>query len=57
MKNLSSADDKTFTRKVNITCIDEDGSGNWTTDAGQNPELRNAIFGGMLNEIAALAGD
>lgn len=54
MDNLSEVEDKTFSRKVTITCIDDD-SGNWTTDALSNSELRNAIFGGMLREIAALA--
>lgn len=57
MKNLSSAEDKTFTREIEINCSgpqDGDGDSTWTTDAKDNYQLRNAIMGGMLDEIAAL---
>ena len=53
MQNLSAVTDKTFTREVKVSCKEEDGS--WATNAAGNYELRDAILGGMLNEIASLA--
>ena len=55
MKNLSEAKEKTFFKNVEITCADTDGDGNLNTDAASNADLRDAIFGGMLTEIAHLA--
>lgn len=55
MKNLSRTEDKNFEQEVKITCTDSEGDGSWTTDAADNYALRNAIFGGMLDEIASIA--
>ena len=55
MTNLSEAKEKTFFRNVVITCADTDGDGKLNTDADTNRDLRDAIFGGMLTEIAKLA--
>ena len=52
--NLSKVKNKDYITDVTISCTqNEDGS--WETDAKSNLELRNAILGGMLNEIAGLA--
>ena len=52
--NLSKVKNKDYITEVTISCTqNEDGS--WETDAKSNLELRNAILGGMLNEIAGLA--
>ena len=52
--NLSKVKNKDYITEVAISCTqNEDGS--WETDAKSNLELRNAILGGMLNEIAGLA--
>ena len=54
-KNLSSAADKSYISETEIHCAEsEDGS--WHTDAKTNAAVKNAILGGMLNEIASLAG-
>ena len=54
-KNLSSAKDKSYITETEIHCAEsEDGS--WHTDAKTNTAVKNAILGGMLNEIASLAG-
>ena len=53
-RRLSNVKDKNYRAEVTVTCTQaEDGT--WETDAKNNTELRNAILGGMLNEIAGLA--
>ena len=53
-RRLSNVKDKNYKAEVTVTCTQaEDGT--WETDAKNNTELRNAILGGMLNEIAGLA--
>lgn len=54
LERLSSVEDKTFRQEVDILCTDTDGDGVWETDAGSNYKLRNAMLGGMLQEIASL---
>ena len=54
-RNLSSLNQKDYLTDVTINCYsDEEGS--WVTDARSNPDLLDAILGGMLNEIVGLAG-
>ena len=53
MKRLGSLELKTFDSTVKITCV-ETGDG-WQTDASSNLALRDALLGGMITEIAALA--
>ena len=54
-RNLSGAEDKDYISEVEIHCAGaEDGS--WHTDAKASTAVKNAILGGMLNEIASLAG-
>jgi hypothetical protein len=53
--NLSSIQEKTYISDVSITCT-KDEEGSWKTDARENKELRNAIFGGMIGEMRTLAG-
>lgn len=55
VKNLSEADTKDYAATVIVTCSDPEKDGNWKTDAGSNKALRDALFGGMLTEIASLA--
>ncbi len=55
MENLSSLESKGYYQDVDIVCIDALGDGAWQTDVSSNPELRNAILGGMPAEMAALA--
>ena len=54
-KNLSNASEKSYITETEIHCTEsEDGS--WHTDAKVSTAVKNAILGGMLNEIASLAG-
>ena len=54
-KNLSNASEKSYITETEIHCAEsEDGS--WHTDAKVSTAVKNAILGGMLNEIASLAG-
>lgn len=54
-RNLSNVQTKDYIADVDIKCTqDEDGA--WQTDAERNPDLKNAILGGMINEISSLAG-
>ena len=54
MENLSDVEDKTYSRIVEVNCTEKDGA--WSTDISGSRELRDALLGGMLNEIASLAG-
>ncbi|MBE6041855.1 MAG: hypothetical protein E7220_04960 [Clostridiales bacterium] len=54
MKNLSGLESKSYYKDVEIECTD-DGDGEWQSDASYNKELKDAILGGMLTEIEALA--
>lgn len=53
-KNLSNIQSKDYIADADITCT-MDGNGEWQTDAKSNAALRNAILGGMINEISGLA--
>ncbi|MBR2539726.1 MAG: hypothetical protein IKE85_02700 [Mogibacterium sp.] len=55
MEHLSEVQGKEYVTDVDIICTEDDESGEWTTDAASNYELRNAMLGGMLREIASLA--
>jgi hypothetical protein len=56
MEHLSEVDEKEYKSIVTVKCTDPDGEGNWITDSESNYQMRNAILGGMLAEIASLAG-
>ena len=54
MENLSSLELRSYDMNVDIVCSrDEDGE--WHTDAGSNMALRDALLGGLMTEIAAVA--
>lgn len=54
-RNLSNVKEKDHIADIDIRCTrSEDGS--WETDAKRNAALRNAILGGMIEEISNLAG-
>ena len=54
--NLSEVDDKDCIRTVKVKVTDIDGTGNWKSDVKTNFALHDALFGGMLSEMQALAG-
>ena len=53
---LSKAPEKDYFREVAVVCINTD-DGEWRTDVLYNSDLRDAVYGGMLTEIAELAKD
>lgn len=53
-RNLSNIQSKDYYADADITCT-MDENGEWQTDAKSNTALRNAILGGMINEISGLA--
>lgn len=54
-RNLSGAPDKDYLTETEIHCAESE-DGTWHTDAKTSTAVKNAILGGMLNEIASLAG-
>ena len=54
-KNLSNASEKNYITETEIHCA-ESVDVSWHTNATVSTAVKNAILGGMLNEIASLAG-
>ena len=54
MQNLSSVKDKDYYKDVQIVCT-QPQEGVWQTDAASNMELKDALLGGLVSEIAGLA--
>ena len=53
-RNLSNIQKKEYIGYADISCV-QDETGAWQTDAADNVSVRNAILGGMLEEIRILA--
>lgn len=53
---IASLSVKDYTGQASITCT-RDEKGKWTTDLKTNPELINAISGGLLSEMTELADE
>ena len=54
---LNSLDEKDHINYVNIVCIDPLANGEWIANIKENEELQDAIFGGMMSEMNALAAE
>jgi hypothetical protein len=54
---LNSLEDKDCIRHIKIVCIDPLDNGEWIANIKDNEELQDAIFGGMLSEMKALAAE
>lgn len=54
---LNSLDDKDSIDYIKIVCIDPLDNGEWIANIKENEELQDAIFGGMLSEMKALAAE
>ena len=52
---LAGLEKKEYIRDVEITCVDPLGSGEWIADIKDNEQLQDAVFGGMMSEMKALA--
>ena len=54
---LNSMSEKDYINHIKIVCIDPLDNGEWIADIKENEELQNAIFGGMMSEMKALAAE
>ena len=54
---LNSLSEKDHIKTLGIVCADPLGNGEWIANIKENEELQDAVFGGMLSEMKALAAD
>ena len=56
-RRLNSLSGKEYIKTIQIVCIDPLDNGEWIANIKENKELQDAIFGGMLSEMEALAAE
>lgn len=54
---LNSLDEKEYIKTIQIVCADPLDNGEWIANIKENEELQDAIFGGMISEMKALAAE
>ena len=54
---LNSPGEKNYIKTIQIVCIDPLNNGEWIANIKDNEELQDAIFGGMMSEMKALAAE
>ena len=54
-KRLSALDERSYIRDVEIVCMDPIENGEWIAGIKDNEDLQDAVFGGMMGEMKALA--
>ena len=54
---LNSPVEKDYIKTIQIVCIDPLNNGEWIANIKDNEELQDAIFGGMMSEMKALAAE
>ena len=54
---LNSLDEKEYIKTIQIVCADPLDNGEWIANIKENKELQDAIVGGMLSEMNALAAE
>ena len=54
---LNSPVEKDYIKTIQIVCIDPLNNGEWIANIKENEELQDAIFGGMMSEMKALAAE
>ena len=54
---LNALSEKDCINHIKIVCIDPLDNGEWIANIKENKELQDAIFGGMLSEMNALAAE
>lgn len=55
--SLNSPVEKDYIKTIQIVCIDPLNNGEWIANIKENEELQDAIFGGMMSEMKALAAE
>ena len=46
-----------YIKTIQIVCADPLDNGEWIANIKENEELQDAIFGGMMSEMKALAAE
>ena len=54
---VNSLEEKDHIKTIQIVCIDPLNNGEWIANIKDNEELQDAIFGGMMSEMKALAAE
>lgn len=54
---LNSPVEKDYIKTIQIVCIDPLNNGEWIANIKENQELQDAVFGGMMSEMKALAAE
>ena len=54
---LNGLTEKDYIDTIKIVCIDPLDNGEWIANIKDNEELQDAIFGGMMREMKALAAE
>lgn len=54
---LNSLDEKEYIKTIQIVCIDPLDNGEWIANIKENEELQDAVSGGMMSEMKALAAE
>ena len=54
---LNALEDKEYINTIQIVCIDPLDNDEWIADIKENEELQDALFGGMMSEMKALAAE
>lgn len=54
---LNALNEKEYIKTIQIVCIDPLDNGEWIANIKENEELQDAIFGGLLSEMKALAAE
>lgn len=54
---LNGLEEKEYIKTIQIVCIDPLDNGEWIANIKDNEELQDAIFGGMMSEMKALAAE
>lgn len=56
-ERLAGLEEKDYIRDVEIICVEPLGNDEWVADIKDNEELQDAVFGGMMSEMKALAAE
>ena len=56
-ERLSALEEKEYIKDVEIICVEPLGNDEWVADIKDNEALQDAVFGGLMSEMEALAAE
>lgn len=56
-ERLAGLEEKEYIKDVEIICVEPLGNDEWVANIKDNEELQDAVFGGMMSEMKALAAE